>query len=376
MRLLLINAHGSDGTLGGTEKHLARLLRELPPRGWTVATASLAPRRHEAGGSESPIGTRARRWGRHARDATHWSESWIEAIVREFKPDLVRTHGLAGIGSGAWSACGRVGVPVLHCIHDYYLLCPRSTLMTEGGVACSRGAICRARTALLMRDAGVVRGVVASGASLLAAHDSMWSLDIPRRVILNPFDEHTQTTEVRETPRTLGYIGKLSRIKGFDAVVDVVPALEARGMNLHIAGDGPMREAAEAAARQYPNVRYHGVVKGQARESFYSTCDIGLIPSRWDEPGGPPNAFVEWVGRGRPVIASNRGGLAEALASFPVGVGVEPSKVGIEDGLMALTRPDRWGQMRRDVSNCAPQNDETRWVEEQSELMLHVTGWR
>ena len=59
-----------------------------------------------------------------------------------YRPDVVHTHNLPGISTGIWETCRRLGRPVVHTLHDYQLLCPRTSLMRTNGEPCPRGLLC------------------------------------------------------------------------------------------------------------------------------------------------------------------------------------------------------------------------------------------
>ena len=94
--------------------------------------------------------------------------------------------------------------------------------------------------------------------------------------------------------RSVGFIGSLEATKGVRELLEAVDALRAAGLELHVAGDGRLRPAVEDAAAAGRLV-YHGVVDGAAKVEFFAACDLGLVPSVWQEPGGPPYVVLEWL---------------------------------------------------------------------------------
>src|SRR5919198_54913 len=62
--------------------------------------------------------------------------------VRAARPDVVHTHNLPGLSTAVWGAAAAAGARVVHTLHDYYLLCPRVTLVAPSGDPCRRGTYC------------------------------------------------------------------------------------------------------------------------------------------------------------------------------------------------------------------------------------------
>jgi glycosyltransferase involved in cell wall biosynthesis len=60
----------------------------------------------------------------------------VKKIIDREQPDLVHTHNLQGFSVAAWKVVKKRGLPLVHTMHDYYLLCPRNT-MFGGGRNCT-----------------------------------------------------------------------------------------------------------------------------------------------------------------------------------------------------------------------------------------------
>src|SRR5262249_38515785 len=130
--------------------------------------------------------------------------------------------------------------------------------------------------------------------------------------------------------------------KGVDLLLAAAPRLAALGFTLRLAGDGRMRDEVALAAAQSPNVEWEGPVTGDRKARFFETCDLGVVPSVWPEPGGPTYTVVEWLAAGRPVLVSDRGGLGEVAGIFPGTVRIEPAADAIVAALAALRDRERW----------------------------------
>jgi glycosyltransferase involved in cell wall biosynthesis len=211
------------------------------------------------------------------------------------------------------------------------------------------------RTRSLGRWADRVSHVLGVSQYLIDRHAALF----PRSrldVVRHPFDPppHKAFRPPGDRLRTVGYVGALAKTKGTDRLLAALPAIGELGLEVRMAGEGRLQaEVAEAAARS-PVLRYDGFVGGEAKEAFLEDCDVGIVPSVWPEPGGPPWAMLEWLWAGRPVLVSPRGGLAEALEALPGSLPVEPTTEGIVSSLARLADEDAW---REAVAGVRPLSD-------------------
>ena len=88
----------------------------------------------------------------------------------------------------------------------------------------------------------------------------------------------------------------------------------------HIAGDGPLRVELEALARELDagqSVHFHGFVDQAQLARLAGESHIFLHPSQMGADGnreGIPNAMLEAMSTGLPVVATRHGGIPEAVA--------------------------------------------------------------
>jgi glycosyltransferase involved in cell wall biosynthesis len=115
--------------------------------------------------------------------------------------------------------------------------------------------------------------------------------------------------EEADPPEVL-YAGRLSPEKGVLELVDA-----ARGMNLVVAGDGPLRDRVPQALGFVPPAELAGL---------YSRAAVVACPSHREGFGV---ACLEAMAHGRPVVASGVGGLLDLVVNGETGILVEPGNV-------------------------------------------------
>jgi glycosyltransferase involved in cell wall biosynthesis len=119
------------------------------------------------------------------------------------------------------------------------------------------------------------------------------------------------------------YVGRFEKRKGLDFLLrNWKVVTERTGAALILVGDGPEREALlELAAREGlgQTIRIVGLVSDV--KPFLAACDLFVFPSRRE---GVPNAVLEAMAAGLPVLATRIGGIEELICSGENGVLVEP----------------------------------------------------
>jgi glycosyltransferase involved in cell wall biosynthesis len=378
VRVLIVSAHGEDPSSGGVEKGLMELSPRLTALGVEVAYLQAFPARAPVDEVERTVlhgsdwrDDRARRLKNHLADVLAWPRSGLEEAVARHRPDLVHTNNLPGVSTAVWEACRRLGLPVVHTIHDYYLLCPRTTMMRRDGTTPCRPSpvLCGLRTRRLARWASAVSHVIGVSQHVIDVHAHLFP-GAELHVIRNPMIASSlgDLRPPRPRPAVLGYIGSLDRIKGVHLLLEAASRLEALGLTLRIAGEGRLRDEVALAAEQRANVQWDGAVLGERKERFFEACDIGVVPSVWAEPGGPTYTMVEWLSAGRPVFVSRRGGLGEVAGLYPGSIPLEPTVDSIVESIAALLEPARWEETVAAVRPIDAEQKLEDWVERHEAL--------
>ncbi len=120
------------------------------------------------------------------------------------------------------------------------------------------------------------------------------------------------------------FVGRVSREKGWPALVELADRLRDRGLRVRICGDGPdlpaLREAVAARGLE-ASFTFDGVVgHGQVADAM-ARADVLVLPSEHEELG---SVLVEGMAAGLPAVASDVGGVGEAVVSGVTGLLVPP----------------------------------------------------
>jgi glycosyltransferase involved in cell wall biosynthesis len=323
MRVLMVSSLWPPTVLGGAEIYAADLARHLEQAGHEVGALTLG-----ADGPEVVEAVRAwpyrlnefeqqpawRRRVFHLIDVYNpVAASAMTKTLRSFRPDVVHSHAVQGLSMAVLSAPARYGVPHVHTVHDYWLLCQRASMVQRSGESCeTRCRPCRAisgvREQFARRHFADV--VVAPSQAIADEHAAFGPAAARMKVVLHPLDAPGPPRPARgEQPTTFGFIGQLARTKGVATLLDAFERLPAGTARLLVAGRGAM--AAEIETRAVPGVQALGWLDGDGKERFFADVDAIVVPSEWKEPA--PLVINEAKARRIPVIGASIGGIPELV---------------------------------------------------------------
>jgi glycosyltransferase involved in cell wall biosynthesis len=132
------------------------------------------------------------------------------------------------------------------------------------------------------------------------------------RLLLDTADRQVLQNSKPRLVRIL-FLSRLEKGKGLPESIKAYQMLREKhpDTGLIVAGDGPERQAAEqlVAEKNIAGVQFLGYVEGEAKRRAYSTADIFVFPSSYGE--GMPNAVLEAMAFGLPIITSPVGGIRD-----------------------------------------------------------------
>ena len=326
MRILMVSSLWPPAVLGGAERYAAALADRLRAAGHDVGVVT------SVDGPDEHVLARIPSWGYpmteyasqpparravfHAGDLIRPDTGRaLDRAIRDFRPDVVHSHVVQGMGATALTRPGHDGVAHVHTLHDYWLLCQRTSLVQRDGTAClTRCASCRAVSGV--RDAAIHRHppevVIAVSQAIARIHaDALPWVRGRVRVVHNPVTEFTGPPRRRPTPGavTFGFVGQVSRTKGVLTLVDAMRGAGIPDARLVVGGRGPELEMVTATG---PPVEARGWLDAAALEDLYAEIDCLVVPSEWEDPA--PLVVNEARPRGIPVIGARIGGIPELVA--------------------------------------------------------------
>ncbi len=344
MKILIVVALYPPWNIGGAELGVRTLALGLTARGWDVHIVTLAP--SDGGGEPAEAlqeGVRVHRvpmanlYWPYRRDtapppaakraAWHLIDTWnplmaarVGRLVDRIRPDAAITHTLQGFSTALWPALARRGVPVMHVLNDFALLCPRTVLFRDGR-NCGHGSLrcrsCRWLTRPRWRQTVHLSRVVGVSRAVLQIHEAHGLFHAtPREVIYNalaPGETPLPALPVCEPRHELrfGFLGRVDEPKGIETLLEAASLLCQQGKRFSLTiGGRAGSDYLTTLQQRWPlsNVEYQGFVQPQ---DFLATIDVLVYPSLSLEALG--NAVFEAYAKGVPVIGSRQGGIPEMI---------------------------------------------------------------
>lgn len=376
MRIALFNALYptplDPHILGGAEVLLRILAERLVAAGHEVMVVRLANddmrRTEQAAGVRVefvPVRNLFRPFGpkrsKVAHLAWHMVDDWYRAhpdvagLLDDFRPDVVNTHTLNGLSAEIWTLARRRGLPVVHTLHDYYLLCPRCSRARDGHACAQTCTECALLTTGRRRRSDLVQAVVAVSRRTLDLHlEAGLFAKASQHVIYNVAhpDLSLQPMGPVSQPITIGYMGRFSPEKGVRPLVQAVARLPRGSARLVLAGRASEEErAALAALAPEAELDFMGFVRPP---EFYAGVDVAVVPSQWEEPGAL--VVLDALRAGRPVVMTRFGGMPEMIQDGVNGwVAPTPDADGIETTLRRLiAQPELLRQAHAAIAAARP----------------------
>jgi glycogen synthase len=315
---------------GGYELVWHSAVEHLRSRGHRVRVLTTDTRTATADG-DFPDVHRELRW--HLRDArferlgvrarasmARHNHRALARQLSDFRPDVVTWWAMGGLSLTLLESVRRAGLQAVAFVHDDWLDYGR---WADRWLWQFRG-----RRSLVAPVAERVAGVPAAvnfGAAATYVfvsertrrHALGLGLHLPRTAVAHSgiHPDFLDPAPVSEWRWRLLYVGRLDARKGVHTAVEAVPHLP-RETQLELIGgwdsreEGRLRDLAKRLGVD-DRVRFAGQVDRSAIAAAYERADAVVFPVIWEEPWGL--VPLEAMARGRPVVATGRGGSAEYL---------------------------------------------------------------
>lgn len=136
------------------------------------------------------------------------------------------------------------------------------------------------------------------------------------------------------------YVGRLHRVKGIKFLIKAMPGIQEK---LLIIGSGPQEKELVQMSKGL-NIEFLGPLPHETALSYIERSKVLVLPSLSE---AQPNAILEAMSRGTPVVSSHAGGIPEILEHGKTGFLTKPGNYGQIHEYISLLLNDKelWGQM-------------------------------
>jgi glycosyltransferase involved in cell wall biosynthesis len=247
----------------------------------------------------------------------------LEPCIQSFRPDVILNYWLYPAGFAAVKVGRKLGVPVivgsigsdLNAIGDPVSRWLTRKTMQEASLVITKSQQLRQRALQMGVDPTKVH-VVCNGcdADLFSVRDRGTV-----RVELN----------VPVSAELIAFVGRMDRAKGIFELLTAFTELSGTRPNLRLlyVGDGPELAPMQAKTRNaglQDCVHFAGACSPQKVARWLTAANLLVLPSYAE---GCPNVIIEALNCGRPIVATNVGGIPELIDSR-CGLLVPPHQAG------------------------------------------------
>lgn len=315
----------------------------------------------------------------------------VRDLLAQMRPDAVHVQHTYLLGYDVLREVRNSlpGVPIVYTLHELLPICHHKGQMvrTWGRELCDRASPqrCHAcfpgiaperfflRTGFIHAQLALVDRFICPS-RFLADRFIGWGLPAGRvlvedygRCAPRPAPERP----ARTPPVRVGFFGQLSAFKGVDVLLEAALALQNGGSparfvlhGSHLELQSPAFRARfdELLAATAPTVRLHGAYRPDELDALMADVDWVVVPSVWWE--NSPLVIQEAFQRGRPVICSDIGGMAEKVDD---GINGLHFRAGSAEDLVAtvsraVSEPGLWSRLRAGAPAVHPMGRHLVWL--------------
>ncbi|MCX7698333.1 MAG: glycosyltransferase [Candidatus Goldbacteria bacterium] len=250
----------------------------------------------------------------------HITDIYNILMIREIKKilditnyDIAITHNIVGFSSSIWQVLRVYKIPIIHVLHDLYLVCPVSTMFKNEKNCEKRCFKCYVFRFFHPYFSNKVAAVVGVSKYVL---DKNLQYKLFKKTKIKTFihnvlkyDKLPEFVFLNDHNLFLGYIGSLTPSKGIEYLLDIMLSLTAFQVVLLVAGKGNLfYENYLKEKYKFKNIIFLGY---QDPSNFFKKINCLVVPSLGNDTF--PTVILESFVHGVPVIASKVGGIPEIV---------------------------------------------------------------
>ncbi len=279
-------------------------------------------------------------WSPRAREG-------LRRLLGDFRPDIVHLHVYYGkLTSSILGPLSEFGAPVVQTLHDFRVVCPTGGLFRQGRICedcqgdrfhravsrrCNRGSLARSALSALESYLSLWMGGRDVVDRFLAVSEFQrrkliaLGMDGSKLETVPNYIDATRTRVAEEQGSYVLFFGRVERSKGVFTLLDAIEPLT--GIACRIVGWGEALQdlRREIERRGIRHVEAPGPLWGEDLDAAIRGSLFSVQPAEAPETFGL--TVLESYARGRTVIASRLGGLAELVRHQEDGLTFAPGSV-------------------------------------------------
>jgi glycosyltransferase involved in cell wall biosynthesis len=262
----------------------------------------------------------------------------LDNLLVNEKPDIAHIHLYKGtLTPSILKSLSSFSIPIILTLHDFGLLCPHNLFLDGKNKICERCVGGSTLNCIIHKCNH--NNIILSTISALEFNFNKYFFSFekyfskiitvsnfaylkhlkafPERAsiftqLFNFYKESDQSFSLNKRGNYFLYYGRLSREKGINNLLNVWKGLN-RDLHLKIVGTGEQLQNLTNLKDQenLSNVEISGHIEGERLDELIRNSSFIIVPSEWYENN--PLTVIEAYSQGKPVIASNVGGLPEIV---------------------------------------------------------------
>lgn len=293
------------------------------------------------------------------------------------KPDLCHVHSIYNqLSPSILSELKKRRIPTVMTVHDHHLVSPQYNIAADGcGDDLRDVGLCRA-TVKKFHQNSYLKSLIQAGVFKWHYYRQVYKKNVDlfitpsqylkRQLIRGGFDAaQIRVNAYGIDPRSIEprfdhdkyflFVGRLSEEKGVDTLVHLAKLLP--DIRFKIVGRGPEMNRLHALGHGLSNLEFMGFRAGDELREIYRGATAVMLPSRVHE--NFPLISLEAMAAGKPLIASEVGGVPEVVEDRVTGFLVKPTDLnGWTEAVMRIAYDD---DLADRMSRAARERVETKF---------------
>ena len=338
MRVLFVNTYYYPNMFGGAE-HSVKLLAEEFSRKYQCAVFSVDAANNDELVVEKQAGITIFRSGssrfdykaRYNKTETKFVKlknrladlynpialRHFNQVLDRFKPDIIHSNGVRGIGPLIWKQANKHHIKVVHTLRDYFVVDPTMKMKHLSFFMLWRSffSLYSSNIDYLAAPSNYTLDKIIStgfGSTVKSKRAIPNATDIDKDEINRLIENKRERLVTRFI-----FVGTLGVYKGILNLITAFNQMQNKNAELVICGSGVLEPEVLKAAKSNFRIIYRGQLSSQDLKKEYQKSDVCVIPSLWDEPFG--RVVIEAAANGCALIASRCGGIPEIIRELNAG---------------------------------------------------------
>lgn len=273
----------------------------------------------------------------------------LKSFLNKTKIDLAHLHNIYHqISPSIVNVLKSTNIPIVMTLHDYKVVCAAYTLLNNGNIC----EACSGRRYFHCFQTACIKGSRLKSAlntvemilhhKILKFYEKINLFISPSQFLKEKVHEMGFMGEIEVLPnisfsripkhfilpqnrKGLVYFGRLSHEKGLSTLLEACKSV--KKVPVKIIGEGPMIKSLKALAQkhQITQVKFLGLVFGEALKRYIQSALAVVLPAEWYENN--PLSIIEAFDLGIPVLGSRIGGIPALIKEGQTGFLFEPGDV-------------------------------------------------